>query len=672
MGCSQAAGLKPALAALLQKSYPLIQKPTPVQAAIISEVLARPRADLAIRAHTGTGKSFAVLLALLQMPRIKIQLKEGSEGTGEAKEEQPATASIVLVPSAELARQYAAWARQLFPISTLPSLDPILQVLVRTGNRSADDEQVRRLHRTPPHVIVATPARLNELVDMGNEDRVRIFGSTTVSGTGRSKLAGIRSARTLVLDEADALLDLPARFERGSSKSHAHRSAGLTVLDKIMGARPTCSGGEPFINAGMEPMLPEQVLQAKRGGRQQQRKALAGADIRPDTVMRLHLHRSREEQLNARGGGIKSGFRAPRERAEPGADVPMEMRPLQLVCISATLNAVFRHFLGAKTGWMRIGNYEHGHVTGKWLDFTGLTQVFSPWQRRKNPEQGEQTGTLMPAHVEHHCLVVDEAPPAPEGSSDGASLPAIRQLQRSRNRETEGKGKLPDIVPADKSLDGELVRACAMIFALQGVQRGLVAIPPGWSILRTQEELIKYGVPTRVYDEAAAKDASAPVLYLLQSSNLRGVHVPDLTHVFILDIAVAKNTSSYVHLAGRVGRLRPSLPRAVDEEAAAGAEEGEEVGTLPGKVITLIRGLTAEQQAQQGRFISKDEVQINGLYKLIGLRTKHLALQSVEEATAEEPQEDDEAAAAVEAAETEGDTTTPSETEAEKAQAVHV
>lgn len=150
-------------------------------------------------------RSLALLLALLSLPRLK----------------PVAPRSILFVPHASLAAQYLSWAHALFPPSTLdPSLDPledsappdpytpsaplssIFQTLIRPpdSHTSSDAVSLRQATETfvsdPPHVLVATPTRLNDLLlaDRNPRPLHRLLARTPL----------------IAMDEVDSLLSLPA------------------------------------------------------------------------------------------------------------------------------------------------------------------------------------------------------------------------------------------------------------------------------------------------------------------------------------------------------------------------------------------------------------------------------------------------------------------------------
>ena len=112
-----------------------------------------------LRAHTGSGKSFAVLLSLLARPRLLF--KDRSDAT-------PGISALVLVPSNELAYQYMRWARELMPAELGAHMDAVIQCMVRgDAALSSIEAQSERLRRTPPHILVGTPARIEECLASG-------------------------------------------------------------------------------------------------------------------------------------------------------------------------------------------------------------------------------------------------------------------------------------------------------------------------------------------------------------------------------------------------------------------------------------------------------------------------------------------------------------------------
>ena len=142
----------------------------PVQAATLWELLPPARSDCLVQARTGTGKTVAFLLPALQ---AMLQQRRGPDA---------AISLLVISPTRELAMQIAQEATNL--LQRLPRY----RVRVAMGGTNKDREEKQILAGC--HVLIATPGRL--LDHMANDDIVY----------------ALRHLDTLVLDEADRLLDM--------------------------------------------------------------------------------------------------------------------------------------------------------------------------------------------------------------------------------------------------------------------------------------------------------------------------------------------------------------------------------------------------------------------------------------------------------------------------------
>jgi ATP-dependent RNA helicase RhlE len=164
-------GLHPALAhACAQAGF---TAPSPIQVAAIPPLLRGQ--DLLGLAPTGSGKTAAFVLPLLQ--RLLANHPGGFRRVR----------VLVLVPTRELAAQVGDVFLQLAPSSDRP-----LKVAVLYGGVSINPQMLRL--RGGADIVVATPGRLLDLLD---RNAVRLD-----------------AVQTLVLDEADRLLDLGFAAER--------------------------------------------------------------------------------------------------------------------------------------------------------------------------------------------------------------------------------------------------------------------------------------------------------------------------------------------------------------------------------------------------------------------------------------------------------------------------
>lgn len=123
--------------------------------------------DMVLLSPTGSGKTLAFLLPLVQS----------------LNEEAAGVQAVVLVPSRELALQIDGVFR---------SMGTSFRAMSCYGGRPAMEEH-RTMNQLHPHVVIATPGRMNDHLSKGNIDA--------------------SSIRTLVIDEFDKCLELGFRDE---------------------------------------------------------------------------------------------------------------------------------------------------------------------------------------------------------------------------------------------------------------------------------------------------------------------------------------------------------------------------------------------------------------------------------------------------------------------------
>lgn len=135
---------------------------TPIQERAIPPAL--EGRDVIGTAQTGTGKTLAFLIPLIEMMKLEPKIH---------------TVGLVLLPTRELAMQVHEQYEQL-RTKTMPKA-----ALVIGG--VSEKKQIQGL-RTSPELVIATPGRLQDLMDR--------------------KFADLRRVKMLVLDEADRMLDM--------------------------------------------------------------------------------------------------------------------------------------------------------------------------------------------------------------------------------------------------------------------------------------------------------------------------------------------------------------------------------------------------------------------------------------------------------------------------------
>lgn len=140
------------------------ETPTEIQKSAIGQLLENER-DLMGLAQTGTGKTAAFGLPLLDL------MDDGANYTQ----------AIILAPTRELVQQIAAEMRNFSKYKKKLYLSLVY------GGASISD-QIREIKRNTPHIIIATPGRLIDLI--------------------KRKVVNLTDINYLILDEADEMLNM--------------------------------------------------------------------------------------------------------------------------------------------------------------------------------------------------------------------------------------------------------------------------------------------------------------------------------------------------------------------------------------------------------------------------------------------------------------------------------
>lgn len=183
--------------ALLKKG---VEKPTPIQQVAIPLILEGK--DVVARAKTGSGKTFAYLLPLLQkLFTNNVQRKKLSPN------------AFILVPTRELCQQVYAEVSSLIELCRVQ-----LKAVQLTGNMKASD--LRAAMTGPPDVLISTPACIAKCLSTD------ILRSTSINC----------SLETLVLDEADLLLSYGYENDIKAFSAHVPRSCQCLLMSATSSA----------------------------------------------------------------------------------------------------------------------------------------------------------------------------------------------------------------------------------------------------------------------------------------------------------------------------------------------------------------------------------------------------------------------------------------------------
>ncbi|KAF8912970.1 P-loop containing nucleoside triphosphate hydrolase protein [Gymnopilus junonius] len=197
-----ALGLQPHFVDALHTAFPDVLQPTEVQGKLIPEVL--DRKDILLKDVTGSGKTFGLVLGLLNKPRMVIE--------DEGKRRRVVT-TLFIVPHRDLAHQIMHWIELLTKaLKPSPPLSSIAQVLVR-GSGLKRQDAITALRETPPHVLVCTPQALWEVY----KDDKEVLQLDTLS--------------TVVVDEMDYMVETdPKKYKK-------HPGPTRDILDVIYARR---------------------------------------------------------------------------------------------------------------------------------------------------------------------------------------------------------------------------------------------------------------------------------------------------------------------------------------------------------------------------------------------------------------------------------------------------
>jgi len=204
-------GVSTSITRQLNKAFPHIQSPTPCQEELIPALLAGK--DVFVKDETGTGKSFGVLLAILS----KYSSTDATSAPG----------CLFIVPHRDLAVQLYQWGQQLCASVSSKPVGSLIQLKSRGLNGMTTEDQASLLANNPPNIVIGT---VGGLLDILENDAV---------------LHQLRKVKTIVVDEADCLLDLPRKHApRVEWKKFNRHPPQLTSLFAKLAGTPQREGGQ--------------------------------------------------------------------------------------------------------------------------------------------------------------------------------------------------------------------------------------------------------------------------------------------------------------------------------------------------------------------------------------------------------------------------------------------
>lgn len=176
-----------------------IERPTRIQALLL-EKLNGSKADLLIKAHTGTGKTFGYIVALLNS--FKSQVVET---------DQYCAPNLIMVPNSIIANQLVRWVKTFAGRKAVP-LTSMVRTIVTEGD-GVDEATVNAAGYS--HILIATPKGLLSRLAQGAVD--------------------IEHLSTIVIDEADHLMKPLSRYATLKEKQNRkkHPIPAITAISQI-------------------------------------------------------------------------------------------------------------------------------------------------------------------------------------------------------------------------------------------------------------------------------------------------------------------------------------------------------------------------------------------------------------------------------------------------------
>ncbi|OCH94786.1 hypothetical protein OBBRIDRAFT_79711 [Obba rivulosa] len=251
----------------------------------------------------------------------------------------------------------------------------------------------------------------------------------------------------------------------------------------------------------------------------------------------------------------------------------------QLIMATATLRTPLRYLVIVRSRWFRDAQIARR--------MTSVTSKEEGSQFATQRLQKAITYSPNRPSVHHHALVI-----APSGDVSNigmaTTLPSeedqVKQVTSSEGRIDQSTSSssvtmdgqmqqlldVPEVVEFETTtspFNPDALEAIAAAFALDVPRVALLVLQPMSAVQRCIYELRKMGINAHGVDLLQKEGGAAyllrggsttvadnPALLVTTLAAVRGIDLPDLSHVFMLGIPEDQREDSYVHVAGRVGR----------------------------------------------------------------------------------------------------------------------
>ncbi|KAI0756711.1 P-loop containing nucleoside triphosphate hydrolase protein [Daedaleopsis nitida] len=482
--------LQPSVLSALRLAFPSIKHPTPIQHRFIDAVLHGK--DVLLKDKTGTGKSFALALALLSQQRgLPVRLRR----TGERV---PTITSLLLVPHRDLAYQFYHWIERIHHhMPQPPPLPSLAQVLTRDSSTTLQ-ERLAPIQSTPPQILISTPQAVYDVIQ-ADENALHLERLSTV-----------------VVDEVDYLVEsvpiLSDKYAMMKIERQINRHPGPTrrLLNHI------------YSSDNLRRRDSYQMYQKKGDDHRRDDSRAAPQLVMMSATLRNHLKRF---LLADSGWFTKERNMLVRITGDASAHYPQELKnngAEDQASFAVGGTALQHHVLVVS---------QHGDITnieGAVAAPSGQTEASKqPSVRPESPV--ELPPSTIQAQVDREEL--DE--PSSESPFDPVAMEAIV---------TAFVLDVPSVALLVLPSDAPVMRAVHDL-RLLGVNAHPLDV--------VKEENGRTHLMRRDFDSTAEN----PTLLVSTLASTRGLDLPELSHVFILGILDGGAVDSYLHVAGRVGRF---------------------------------------------------------------------------------------------------------------------
>ncbi|CAO3641544.1 unnamed protein product [Cunninghamella blakesleeana] len=261
----------------------------------------------------------------------------------------------------------------------------------------------------------------------------------------------------------------------------------------------------------------------------------------------------------------------------------------QLIASSATLNRPLRYWM-TQEGWMTdpiFIDITHGH----YMPSARITT-----DNNNNDNNHDLNKTPIP--IDHHCLLIDNDSirniKSLEDDINENNIHNDNDTNNNKKKKSKSSSKVLDF----NDIDDRMIDSLSILHELEkpSMNNSVLFVDSSVSMNTIQDKLSSNSILAKDIKEAInhqqpqCKDNNEKkILWIATEFTARGIDLPNISHVFIL--GNPSSISSYLHMAGRTGRL------------------GQASG---GKVISLIRDH------------GKMEFKMLNMYKLMNVPVKPL------------------------------------------------